>query len=60
MNQTLSLYRLETIPLPEPDSETHALDLDLNDWGLELDVDLAASRELGEPVLKRARLGSLV
>ena len=32
----------------------------LNDWVLELDVDLAASRELGEPVLKLARLGSLV
>ena len=32
---------------------------DLNDWVLELDVDLAASRELGEPVLKLLRLGSL-
>ena len=32
----------------------------LNDWVLELDVDLAASRELGEPVLKLLRLGSLV
>ena len=32
----------------------------LNDWVLELDVDLAASRELGEPVLKLVRLGSLV
>ena len=31
----------------------------LNDWVLELDVDLAASRELGEPVLKLLRLGSL-
>jgi superfamily II RNA helicase len=27
MNQTLSLYLLETIPALEPDSETHALDL---------------------------------
>jgi superfamily II RNA helicase len=32
----------------------------LNDWVLELDVDLAASREVGEPVLKMLRLGSLV
>jgi hypothetical protein len=32
----------------------------LNDWVLELDVDLAASRELGEPALKLLRLGSLV
>jgi hypothetical protein len=32
----------------------------LNDWVLELDVDLAASRELGEPVLKLLRLASLV
>ena len=32
----------------------------LNDWVLELDVDLAASRELGEPVLKLLRLESLV
>jgi superfamily II RNA helicase len=32
----------------------------LNDWVLELDVDLAASRELGEPVVKLLRLGSLV
>jgi len=31
----------------------------LNDWVAELDVDLAASRELGEPVLKLLRLGSL-
>jgi superfamily II RNA helicase len=31
----------------------------LNDWVLELDVDLAASRETGEPVLKLLRLGSL-
>ena len=31
----------------------------LNDWVLELDVDLAASRELGEPVLKLLRLASL-
>jgi superfamily II RNA helicase len=30
-----------------------------NDWVLELDVDLAASRETGEPVLKLLRLGSL-
>jgi superfamily II RNA helicase len=32
----------------------------LNDWLLELDVDLVASRELGEPVLKLLRLESLV
>jgi superfamily II RNA helicase len=31
----------------------------LNDWVLELDVDLAASRELGGPVLKLLRLASL-
>jgi superfamily II RNA helicase len=31
-----------------------------NDWVAELDVDLAASREAGEPVLKLRRLGSLV
>ena len=31
----------------------------LNDWVMETDVDLAASRELGEPVLKLLRLGSL-
>jgi hypothetical protein len=33
---------------------------DLNDWVLELDVDLASSREVGEPVLKLMRLGPLV
>jgi hypothetical protein len=32
----------------------------LNDWVLELDVDLDASRALGEPVLKLLRLGNLV
>jgi superfamily II RNA helicase len=32
----------------------------LNDWVLELDVDLEASREAGEPVLRLLRLGSLV
>ena len=32
----------------------------LNDWVAELDVDLAASRELGEPVLRLLRLDSLV
>jgi len=32
----------------------------LNDWVAELDVDLAASREVGEPVLRLTRLGSLV
>ncbi|HUL80294.1 MAG TPA: DUF3516 domain-containing protein, partial [Vicinamibacteria bacterium] len=32
----------------------------LNDWVLELEVDLAASREVGEPVLKLQRLSSLV
>ncbi len=32
----------------------------LNDWVLELDVDLAASRETGEPVVRLRRLGSLV
>jgi hypothetical protein len=31
-----------------------------NDWVLELDVDIAASREGGEPSLKLLRLGSLV
>ena len=31
----------------------------LNDWVAELDVDLAASREAGEPVLRLLRLGSL-
>jgi len=33
---------------------------DLNDWVLELEVDLAASRELGEPVLKLVRVASFV
>ena len=32
----------------------------LNDWVAELDVDLAASREGGEPVVRLLRLGSLV
>ena len=32
----------------------------LNDWVAELDVDLAASREVGEPVIRLLRLGSLV
>jgi superfamily II RNA helicase len=32
----------------------------LNDWVLELDVDLVASRETGEPVIRLRRLGSLV
>ncbi len=32
---------------------------DLNDWVLELSVDLAGSRDVGEPVLKLLRLGSL-
>lgn len=32
----------------------------LNDWVAELDVNLAASRETGEPVLRLLRLGSLV
>ncbi len=32
----------------------------LNDWVAEVEVDLAASRELGEPVLKLLRLASLV
>jgi hypothetical protein len=32
----------------------------LNDWVLELDVALAASRESGEPVLTLVRLASLV
>jgi len=32
----------------------------LNDWVLELDVDLGASREVGEPVLHLLRLDSLV
>jgi superfamily II RNA helicase len=32
----------------------------LNDWVLETDVDLDASREVGQPVLRLLRLGSLV
>jgi len=32
----------------------------LNDWVLELEVDLGASRETGQPVLKLLRLGGLV
>jgi hypothetical protein len=32
----------------------------LNDWVAELDVDLAASREVGEPVLQLLRIASLV
>ena len=32
----------------------------LNDWVLELEVDLPAPRETGEPVLKLLRLASLV
>ena len=32
----------------------------LNDWVAELDVDLAASREVGEPVLQLRRIASLV
>jgi superfamily II RNA helicase len=32
----------------------------LNDWTLELDVDLDAARESGEPVLRLRRLGPLV
>jgi superfamily II RNA helicase len=32
----------------------------LNDWVAEFDVDLQASREAGEPVLRLLRLGSLV
>lgn len=32
----------------------------LNDWVMELDVDLTASREAGEPVLKLLRIASLV
>jgi hypothetical protein len=32
----------------------------LNDWVMELDVDLAASRQMGEPVLQLRRLCSLV
>ncbi|HVO12921.1 MAG TPA: DUF3516 domain-containing protein [Vicinamibacteria bacterium] len=31
-----------------------------NDWVLELEVDLGGSREVGEPVLKLLRLGTLV
>jgi superfamily II RNA helicase len=31
----------------------------LNDWVMELEVDLASSRDVGEPVLKLRRLGSL-
>jgi len=33
---------------------------DLNDWVLELDVDLPASREAGRPVVRMLRLGPLV
>ena len=32
----------------------------LNDWVAEFDVDLAASREVGQPVLRLLRLGNLV
>ncbi len=32
----------------------------LNDWVAEIEVDLAVSREVGEPVLQLLRLGSLV
>ena len=32
----------------------------LNDWVAELEVDLAASRTAGQPVLRLLRLGSLV
>ena len=32
----------------------------VNDWVFELDVDLAASRERGEPVFQLLRLESLV
>jgi hypothetical protein len=32
---------------------------DLNDWVLELEVDLPGSREAGEPVIRLRRLGSL-
>ena len=32
----------------------------LNDWVLEVEVDLAASREIGEPVVRLLRVGSLV
>ncbi|MGE0452693.1 MAG: DEAD/DEAH box helicase [Vicinamibacteria bacterium] len=31
----------------------------VNDWLLELEVDLASSRQIGEPVLKLLRIGSL-
>jgi hypothetical protein len=34
--------------------------LGLNDWVAELEVDLAASRDADEPVLRLLRLGSLV
>lgn len=33
---------------------------DLNDWVGQIEVDLAASREVGEPVLQKLRLASLV
>jgi len=33
---------------------------DVNDWVLELDVDISASREAGQPVLRLLRLDSLV
>ena len=32
----------------------------LNDWVAEFEVDLAASRTAGQPVLRLLRLGSLV
>ena len=33
---------------------------DLNDWVAEIEVDLSASREAGEPVLQLLRLETLV
>jgi hypothetical protein len=32
----------------------------VNDWLVEVDVDLAQSREAGEPAIQLVRLGSLV
>ena len=49
----MTLRRLsKTVGLVDPEG--------LDDWLLELDLDLAASRALGEPVLKLLLLGSLV
>ena len=54
-----------TYVLPSEDARTWRVQQmlvdpeDHNDWVVELEVDLAASRETGEPVLELLRLGSL-